>query len=564
MELSVTCADDLERQIVKSDSCSVVIPEMEFSIEPNPEHRHGMFSNVTGILNDAKQGVEYMAWGWKQQIQHQPEDTEKILAMLNDLNPKMEQIDTLLEGNIPFTFIFDDPSGNSYISSNASGSTAQDPMIKKTYYTRTPEQDAMLGLMREENLGESWNKPGSSAGNDDDGVLSSSKPLNTAAMPKGASTAPKVAYDDSSWLNFEPSSQLDEAVMQFGSWCESCGKECQCNMYQFSIPHFREVILMSATCEHCGNRSREIKPGGSVPDQGRRCTLRVDCEDDLGRGIIKSDSASIRIPELEFELEQGTLGGMFTTIEGLIMKISEHLLAANPFADLGGNEKGVASLMNETEIAFRNFIKRLDGLLKLEEKFTIILEDPMAGSFIENPDAPAEDSKLDIEDYDRSFEENEDLGINDMVTEGYEGADALAAVAAAELAAKQKAEAEAYNLAHPQVYKDFDIPEREDFWAEDCWVGCAKGFVFKLGEFGQGYYRDTLAMAALKEVAAAVEEVAAAAKEVVPAAKEVVPAAEEVVPPTIVEAPSLLSWMPIVVATAAVAVGGLFIYKRMR
>merc|ERR1712195_272619 len=131
MELSVTCADDLERQIVKSDSCSVIIPEMEFSVEPNPEHRHGMFSNVTGILNDARQGVEYMAWGWKQQI---------------------EQIDTLLEGNIPFTFIFDDPSGNSYISSNESGSTAQDPMIKKTYYTRTIEQDAMLGLMREENL----------------------------------------------------------------------------------------------------------------------------------------------------------------------------------------------------------------------------------------------------------------------------------------------------------------------------------------------------------------------------------------------------------------------------
>merc|ERR1712166_970771 len=148
---------------------------------------------------------------------------------------------------------------------------------------------------------------------------------------------------------------------------------------------------------------------------------------------------------------------------------------------------------------------------------------------------------------------NEELGFNDMRTEGYEGADALAAVAAAELAAKQKAEAEAYNLAHPQVWEDFEIPEREDFWAEDCWVGRAKGFVFKLGEFGPGYYRDTLAMAALKE----------AAEVVVPAAEEVA-AAEEVVPASIVGAPSLLSWMPLAVATAAVAVGGLFVYKRMR
>jgi len=60
-------------------------------------------------------------------------------------------------------------------------------------------------------------------------------------------------------------------------------------------------------------------------------------------------------------------------------------------------------------------------------------------------------------------------------------------------------------------------------------------------------------MAALKE----------AAEVVVPAAEEVA-AAEEVVPASIVEAPSLLSWMPLAVATAAVAVGGLFVYKRMR
>lgn len=39
--------------------------------------------------------------------------------------------------------------------------------------------------------------------------------------------------------------------------------------------------------------------------------------------IYQSDSAGVEIPELELELASGTLGGMVTTVEGLITKISE-------------------------------------------------------------------------------------------------------------------------------------------------------------------------------------------------------------------------------------------------
>lgn len=39
--------------------------------------------------------------------------------------------------------------------------------------------------------------------------------------------------------------------------------------------------------------------------------------------LDQSDTASVIIPEIELELASGTLGGVVTTIEGLIMKISE-------------------------------------------------------------------------------------------------------------------------------------------------------------------------------------------------------------------------------------------------
>lgn len=37
----------------------------------------------------------------------------------------------------------------------------------------------------------------------------------------------------------------------------------------------------------------------------------------------QSDTAGVKIPELDLELASGTLGGVVTTVEGLITKISE-------------------------------------------------------------------------------------------------------------------------------------------------------------------------------------------------------------------------------------------------
>jgi zinc finger protein len=34
--------------------------------------------------------------------------------------------------------------------------------------------------------------------------------------------------------------------------------------------------------------------------------------------VLKSDSCSVQIPELELELGTGTLGGVYTTVEGLV------------------------------------------------------------------------------------------------------------------------------------------------------------------------------------------------------------------------------------------------------
>ena len=51
--------------------------------------------------------------------------------------------------------------------------------------------------------------------------------------------------------------------------------------------------------------------------------------------------------------------------------------------------------------------------------FTVIIDDPLANSYIQNLYAPDADPNLEEEIYERSHEQNEELGLNDMKTEDY-------------------------------------------------------------------------------------------------------------------------------------------------
>jgi zinc finger protein len=63
---------------------------------------------------------------------------------------------------------------------------------------------------------------------------------------------------------------------------------------------------------------------------------------------------------------------------------------------------------------------KLTAAINGEVKFTIILEDPLASSYVQSFTAPEPDPQIKIEDYERTDEEKESLGLNDMKTEGYE------------------------------------------------------------------------------------------------------------------------------------------------
>lgn len=66
------------------------------------------------------------------------------------------------------------------------------------------------------------------------------------------------------------------------------------------------------------------------------------------------------------------------------------------------------------------FSLKLDDIMAGKAMGTrIILDDPAGNSYLQNVYAPDEDPEITIEHYERTFEHNEELGLNDMKLENY-------------------------------------------------------------------------------------------------------------------------------------------------
>ena len=180
---------------------------------------------------------------------------------------------------------------------------------------------------------------------------------------------------------------------------------------------------MGFNCMYCGFRTNEVKGGGAIPKLGTTVQLLVTDADDLKRDVLKSDSAMVLIPELDLELGHGTLGGVYTTVEGLMNKIYTNLRDNNPFA-VGDSSTNHHSSSLDTNPRFMAFLDKLQAFARGDElPFTLIIRDLLGNSFVSAPLGsflpPEMDKKMTMEDFERTFEENEDFGLNDMNTRDY-------------------------------------------------------------------------------------------------------------------------------------------------
>jgi zinc finger protein len=163
------------------------------------------------------------------------------------------------------------------------------------------------------------------------------------------------------------------------------------------------------------DRSNECKTGGEVPEKGRRITLSVQTREDLSRDILKSESCAMSCPELNLSVEPGTLGGRFTTIEGILTQVRDDLRSSIFDVGDGGDSMDAA-----TKEKWDTFFNQLTAAIQGDVTFSMILSDPLASSYVQSFAAPEPDAQMKVEDYERTEEEEEELGLKDIKTEGYE------------------------------------------------------------------------------------------------------------------------------------------------
>ncbi|XP_070659568.1 zinc finger protein ZPR1 isoform X2 [Bos indicus] len=203
---------------------------------------------------------------------------------------------------------------------------------------------------------------------------------------------------------FRPISAEDEEQQptEIESLCMNCYRNGMTRLLLTKIPFFREIIVSSFSCEHCGWNNTEIQSAGRIQDQGVRYTLTVRAQEDMDREVVKTDSATTRIPELDFEIPAFSQKGALTTVEGLISRAISGLEQDQPTRR--ANEEAVAERIDE-------FIAKLKELKQVASPFTLIIDDPSGNSFVENPHAPRKDDALVITHYNRTLQQEEMLGL---------------------------------------------------------------------------------------------------------------------------------------------------------
>lgn len=409
LSLKLSKTQDLNRMLIANVNSVIYIPEIDFEVPKIPK---GLVTTVQGALLNFVEDLEYAQ---DQRKVNDPENYLKIQAVIDKLE-LMAQADPSV---LPFFLIVNDPSGNSYIANPFA--PLMDINLKEEHYERTKEQLIDMGFVSDLEVAkdkdlqtnyENMKEKGVNYVNDLKKVKDykyTDKDTQDLLLKMQGFAKPKDGHklDHSKTVQEQ---DLDSRLSIFPVNCYSCNELGELRTITCEIPFFKEIVIMAFSCDKCGYRNTEVKTAGEVSKLAKRITLKATTKEDLNRDIFKSDSAMVKIPELEFEMSPGSLGSFYTTVEGLLDKILDNIKVKNPFV---GDSTDIVQSQN-----FQNFLDKMEKMKNGEMlPFTLELDDTMDNCFILNPFYPNKDPSVVVEEYERTEEQNDDLGFNHMKTE---------------------------------------------------------------------------------------------------------------------------------------------------
>lgn len=286
-----------------------------------------------------------------------------------------------------------DPSGNSFLEFKPFEEGSLITYDKKEFF-RDDEDNFHIGLITQDQLEEK-------------------KVLNQVVDKY----LPKIDEKDNTKKNDELVNEFVNDIETFVASCPSClDDHCITNMKPLNIPHFKQVLIMSTKCDKCGYKSNEVKTGGGISQYGKKTILTITAEtieEDLKRDLLKSETCKLFVPQIHLDIQEGTLGGRFTTLEGILKQVYDELYERVFQESYDSMEQDTR---NNWLSFFGNLSNVMNGKLPVGcDKIEVILDDPLANSYLQNIYAPDEDPMIKYKSFKRTKRENEDLGILELL-----------------------------------------------------------------------------------------------------------------------------------------------------
>ena len=153
--------------------------------------------------------------------------------------------------------------------------------------------------------------------------------------------------------------------------CPSCNTDIEYLYKTENIPHFSDILIISAICPECGYKfvdTQLLKHG-----EPARYTVAITSEEDLNIRVIRSMSASIEIPELGVRIDPGPVSqGFVSNVEGVLDRIGQVVKGALQWGNEVERENAAALLADIVRVKAGTY------------PITLILEDPCGNSGIES------------------------------------------------------------------------------------------------------------------------------------------------------------------------------------
>lgn len=138
-----------------------------------------------------------------------------------------------------------------------------------------------------------------------------------------------------------------------------------------NIPHFGDGLETTLRCGACGFRHADFMILNQKDPL--RLTLRGEGEEDLMTRVIRSNSGTIRIPELGFLAEPTPLSESFVSnVEGVMTRAKDILLTAMEFH---GEDPDKRALLE-------HYLAEYERIVNHAGAFTLVIEDPLGNSAI--------------------------------------------------------------------------------------------------------------------------------------------------------------------------------------